>query len=71
MQQAINKSAPTMGVAIAYFAITLYLVPKGYITEANQVEAVAMGSVIVTNLIMELKAFLGWMGAFFVRDKKE
>lgn len=70
MSAVVNKSAPTMGVAIAYFAITLYLVPEGHISAANQVEAVAMGSVVVTNIIMELRAFLGWMGAFFVRDKK-
>ena len=69
MSQAVNKSAPTLGVAIGYFAITLWAVPQGYISEANSVEAVAMAGIVTTNIIMELKALFGWIGSFF--NKKE
>ena len=68
MSAVVNKSAPTIGVAIAYFAIILYAVPQGYINEANQVEAVAMGSVIVTNIVMELKALFSWFGSLFKKE---
>ena len=70
MQSTINRASPTLGMALAYFIIVAWAQPQGYIPEGNGEEAVAMAGVIVTNLIMETKAFLGWVGAFFVRDRK-
>ena len=69
MDQTINRGAPTFGVALTYFIIMMWAIPHGYIGEPHAVEAVAMGSVIVTNIIMETRSLLGWVGAFFVRGK--
>lgn len=71
MQQALNKSAPTFGGAIGYFVITAWAIPNGYLQEMYVAEGVVMAGIICTNIIMELRAFLGWVGAFFVRDRKE
>ena len=68
MSAVVNKSAPTLGVAIGYFAITLWAVPKGYIAEINQVEAVAMAGIVTTNIIMEVKGFFRWIGSFYRRE---
>ena len=70
-ESAINKSAPSIGVAISYFAVILYAVPKGYIMEINQVEAVAMGSIVIANIVMELKVLFSWIGSFFNKEDKE
>ena len=70
MSVAVNKSAPSIGVAIAYFAVTLYAVPKGYITEANQVEAVAMGSIVIANIVIEIKVFFNWIALLFSNKEK-
>ncbi len=71
MSAVINKSAPSFGGALGYFVITAYAIPNGYLDADFVAEGVVMAGIICTNLIMELKAFLGWMGAFFVRKKEE
>lgn len=70
MSTAVNRASPTLGMALGYF-IVLWGVKEGHIIEANQPEAVAMAGVVVTNLIMELKAFLAWTGRFFARKPPE
>ena len=61
MGQTVNRSAPSIGNAVAYFAI-LYLVLEGYIPEKYHVEAVAMAGAIFGNIVMDTKAFFRWVG---------
>ena len=65
MQGAINKSAPTLGVALGYFIVMMWAVPAGHIQVDHQVEAVAMAGVLATNVIMETKVFFRWVGSFY------
>jgi len=67
----VNRSAPTLGVAIGYFAITLWAVPKGYVMPEHSVEAVAMAGVVTTNLIMEVKSFARWVASMVKKEIKE
>jgi hypothetical protein len=64
MTTAVNRASPTFGMAIGYFAV-LYAVLNGYIPEGHQPEAVAMAGVVVTNILMEVKGFFGWVGSLF------
>ena len=64
MQGAINKSAPTLGVALGYFIVMMWAVPAGHIQPTHQVEAVAMAGVLATNVIMDMKVFFWWVGSF-------
>lgn len=68
MSTVVNRASPTFGMAIGYFAI-LYAVLNGYVPEEHQPEAVAMAGVVMTNIIMEIKGFFGWVGSLF--DKKK
>ena len=72
MEQAINRASPTLGNAVGYFII-LYLVLHGFLPEEHKAEAVAMAGIICTNMIMEVRGLLGWIGMYFVKDinKKE
>ena len=65
MSQVVNKSAPTLGVALGYFIVMLWAVPQGHIAEPHAVEAVAMAGVVTTNIIMEIKGFFAWIGSFY------
>lgn len=69
MEKVVNRSAPSIGVALAYFIIVLYAVPNGYILEDNQVEAVAMGSIVLANIVMEFKSFITWAGSLFKKEE--
>jgi hypothetical protein len=71
MSTVINKSAPSFGGAIGYFIITAYAIPNGYLDPNFVAEGVVMAGIICTNIIMELRAFIAWTGAFFIRDRKE
>ena len=64
----LNKASPTLGMAMGYFIVVAWAVPNEHLMVEHQTEAVAMAGVVVTNVIMELRAFLAWMGAFFARD---
>lgn len=68
MSQTVNRASPTLGMALGYFII-LWAVMNGHIQEAHQPEAVAMAGVVVTNIIMEFKGFLGWVGSLISKDK--
>ena len=61
MSQTVNRTAPTLGNAVAYFVI-LYLVLEGHIPEKYHVEAVAMAGAVLGNVIMDTKAFFRWVG---------
>jgi hypothetical protein len=65
MNQAINRGAPTVGGAIGYFLITMYAVPEGMLAEQYVAEGVVFAGIIVTNILMELKAFCLWIGSLF------
>lgn len=71
MSTVVNKSAPTLGGAIGYFAITAWAIPNGYLAVEHVAEGVVMAGIICTNLIMEVKAFLAWTGRFFAKDIPE
>jgi hypothetical protein len=68
MPNAVNRASPTLGMAMGYFAV-LYAVLNGFIPEAHQPEAVAMAGVVITNVIMEVKGFFGWVGTLFSKKK--
>jgi hypothetical protein len=55
-------------MALGYFAI-LYAVMNGYVPEEHQPEAVAMAGVVITNVIMEIKGFFGWVGSILEKKK--
>lgn len=71
MTTATNRSAPTLGVALGYFVITLWAVPNGHISPEHSVEAVAMAGVVTTNVIMEVKGFFKWVGSFYRKEPEE
>ena len=71
MEKVVNKSAPTFGGAIGYFAITMYAIPEGLISEQYIAEAVVMAGIISTNIIMELRQLITWIGSLISRKKDE
>lgn len=69
MSQVMNRSAPTFGGAIGYFAITMWAVPKGHLDPQFIAEGVVMAGIICTHLFMETKAVLHWFGSLFKKEK--
>lgn len=68
MPTTANRASPTLGMALGYFLV-LYAVLNGHIPEDHQPEAVAMAGVVATNLIMEFKGFVRWVGSLIKKDK--
>ena len=69
MPTAVNRASPTLGMALGYFLV-LFAVLQGHIPEQHQPEAVAMAGVVATNLIMEFKGFLRWVGSLIKKEDK-
>lgn len=68
MSAVVNKSAPTFGGAIGYFAVVVWAIPEGYIDPKHVAEAVVFAGILATNLIMELKVLFVWIGSLFKKD---
>jgi len=58
-----------VGGALGYFVVTMWAIPEGYISQQNVAEAVVFAGILSTNILMELKVFVSWVGSLF--KKKE
>lgn len=70
MSVIVNKSAPTLGGAVGYFAVVMWAIPEGYIEAKHVAEAVVFAGIVATNIIMELKVFFMWIGSLFNKKDK-
>lgn len=59
--RAEQRSAPSVGNAVAYFLI-MYLIYKGIVPEETRTEAALMAGAIVSHLMMELRGIVSFIG---------
>ena len=72
MKEIIQRATgPSIGIALGYFVVVLWLVPSELVQVEDKAEAVAMAGIIGVHFINELRGFFSWVGSFFKKDKEE